>query len=171
MLADALADNWQLPAFRNAPRAHVTEGMIAGRSVLLLKPITYMNRAGAALAPLLELAEFTPSSDLLILVDDVALPTGAFRLRARGSDGGHNGLQSVESTLGSQDYARLRIGIGPAPEDIDDLADYVLADFEPDELSTLERLMPELTEAVDCWLHEGVEIAMNRYNRRGNESD
>jgi PTH1 family peptidyl-tRNA hydrolase len=124
-----------------------------------------MNRSGAAIAPLLSLPGFDPAQHLLILVDDVALPLGRFRLRGAGSAGGHNGLKSVEGVLRRQDYARLRIGVGPPPAGLDDLADYVLADFDREERATLEDLLPPMAEAVECWVEEGVERAMTRFNR------
>lgn len=124
-----------------------------------------MNRSGAALAPLRSFPGFDPASDLLVLVDDVALPAGKFRLRGAGSAGGHNGLKSVEGALQRQDYARLRIGAGPFPPDAGDLADFVLSRFEPEEQDLLEGLLDPMSEAVECWLTEGIETAMNRYNR------
>jgi PTH1 family peptidyl-tRNA hydrolase len=131
----------------------------------VLKPQTYMNRSGAALAPLRSLPEFDPSRDLLILVDDVALPLGRFRLRGAGSAGGHNGLKSVEGALQRQDYARLRIGVGPAPAELEDLADYVLDRFSAEELEALGQVLDPMSEAVECWLENGIEKAMNRFNR------
>ena len=131
----------------------------------VLKPQTYMNRSGAALAPLRTLPDFDPSRDLLILVDDAALPLGRFRLRGAGSAGGHNGLKSVEGALQRQDYARLRIGVGPAPPELDDLADYVLDRFSREELEALTELLDPMSEAVECWLEHGIEKAMNRFNR------
>jgi PTH1 family peptidyl-tRNA hydrolase len=131
----------------------------------VLKPQTYMNRSGAALAPLRSLPDFDPSRDLLILSDEVALPLGRFRLRGAGSAGGHNGLKSVEAALQRQDYARLRIGVGPAPAGLDDLADYVLERFTQAELKTLTELLDPMSEAVECWLEDGIERAMNRFNR------
>ncbi|HXG43192.1 MAG TPA: aminoacyl-tRNA hydrolase [Gemmatimonadales bacterium] len=166
LLADHLARRWQLPPFRRVPAARETRGTVAGQDVLLLKPQTYMNRSGAALAPLRNRTDFDPARDLLILVDDFALPLGQFRLRARGSAGGHNGLKSIEGALRSQDYARLRIGVGPLPEQVDDSADYVLAEFTREEREELERLLNPMAEAVECWLAEGIETAMNRFNRR-----
>jgi len=128
-----------------------------------------MNRSGAALAPLKARAGFDPATDLLVLVDEAALPLGRFRLRARGSPGGHNGLKSIEGSLRSSDYARLRIGVGPVPEGYDDLADYVLDRFEPSEMAELEALLDPMAEAVECWLTDGIDTAMNRYNRKGND--
>ncbi len=126
-----------------------------------------MNRSGAAVRELLAAVTVDPARDLLVLVDDVALPLGSFRLRARGSAGGHNGLRSIEAALGSGDYARLRIGVGPMPEGVDDQADFVLGQFERGELSALVDLLPDLADAVECWLAEGIDEAMNRFNRRG----
>jgi PTH1 family peptidyl-tRNA hydrolase len=124
-----------------------------------------MNRSGAALAPLRVLPDFEPASDLLVLVDDVALPLGKFRLRGAGSSGGHNGLKSIEGALQRQDYARLRIGVGPVPPGLADLADFVLGTFEPEERRTLDDLLDPMSDAVECWLDEGIERAMTRYNR------
>jgi PTH1 family peptidyl-tRNA hydrolase len=112
-----------------------------------------MNRSGAALASLRADPTFTPARDLLILVDDFAIPTGTFRLRAEGSAGGHKGLTSIEGALQSQQYARLRIGVGPLPEGVSDWADYVLAPFEPDQMEQVESLMPQMIDAVEKWLH------------------
>jgi len=165
VLADRLASRWGFGPFRRAPRAREVGGELAGRPVRLIKPYTYMNRSGAAIAPLLDSDAFDPSRHLLVLVDDVATPLGRFRLRGAGSSGGHNGLKSVEAALRRQDYARLRIGVGPPPPDLDDLADFVLADFEPEERATVEALLDTMAEAVESWASEGIEKAMTRFNR------
>lgn len=170
MLADALAARWRLPGFKSAGVALVTGGVVRGADVILVKPQTYMNRSGQAIQPLLRRG-LVPASELLVLSDDFALPLGAFRLRARGSAGGHHGLESVEGALGSRDYARLRIGTGPVPDDVDDRADWVLAPMSPPEGEALAALLPVMGDAVECWIAEGIETAMNRYNRRGIESD
>jgi PTH1 family peptidyl-tRNA hydrolase len=152
-------------SFARGEGARVAEGRWNGRPVRLLQPTTYMNRSGSALAPLLTLPEFDPARDLLILVDDVALPLGRFRLRGAGSAGGHNGLKSVEGTLRRQDYARLRIGVGPVPAGLDDLADYVLAAFSPDERRALDELLDPMADAVESWVEHGIERAMAVHNR------
>jgi peptidyl-tRNA hydrolase, PTH1 family len=139
--------------------------MRGGTHVQLSKPQTYMNRSGAALATLRDLPEVDPARDLLVLVDDVALDFGRFRLRGAGSAGGHNGLKSVEGALRRQDYARLRIGVGPRPMDYDDLADYVLDRFTREERRLLDDLLDPMAEAVECWLDEGIEKAMSRFNK------
>jgi PTH1 family peptidyl-tRNA hydrolase len=124
-----------------------------------------MNRSGAALAPLRLLPGFDPSQHLLILVDDVALPVGRFRLRGAGSAGGHNGLKSIEGVLQRQDYARIRIGVGPPPPGPDELSDYVLGSFDAEEREVIESLLDPMSEAVECWLENGIEKAMNRFNK------
>ena len=164
-LADRLMVRWKLPQFRRGDRARQTQGTWEARPVTLLKPQTYMNRSGAAVAPLRSLPGFDPSQHLMILVDDVALPVGRFRLRGAGSAGGHNGLKSIEGTLQRQDYARLRIGVGPPPVPGDDLSDFVLGSFSVEEAKLLNDLLDPMSEAVECWLAEGVEVAMNRFNR------
>ncbi|PYO96231.1 MAG: aminoacyl-tRNA hydrolase [Gemmatimonadetes bacterium] len=151
-LADALVARWGFPPFRRGERARVTEGDVEGVPVRVLKPTTYMNASGAALASLRADPAFDPARDLLILVDDFAIPSGTFRLRGEGSAGGHNGLKSIESALMSQQYARLRIGVGPLPDGVSDWSEYVLAPFTPEQREQVEALMPELIEVVEKWL-------------------
>jgi PTH1 family peptidyl-tRNA hydrolase len=165
MLADALVGAWDLGPFRRDGSVRVSRGTVEGRSVRLIKPLAYMNRSGPALRLLLGDADFDPAHDLLVLVDEAALPLGSFRLRARGSHGGHRGLESVELALGTREYARLRIGVGPQPP-AEPLEAYVLERFARDELEVLRDLLPELCQAVTCWVTEGIEVAMNRFNRR-----
>ncbi|MCU0619962.1 MAG: aminoacyl-tRNA hydrolase [Gemmatimonadales bacterium] len=163
LLLDHLARRWHLPAFGRGERSRSCEGRVHGRGVRLVKPQTYMNRSGAALAPLL-VPGFDPASDLLLVVDDVAIPTGAFRFRGAGSSGGHNGLKSIEATLRRQDYPRLRIGVGPKPVGAD-LSDFVLAPFSREERELVEAQFDAMADGVECWLDEGIERAMNRFNR------
>ncbi len=164
-LAEHLVARWRLGPMRRGDRARVAEGTWGGHDLRVLQPQTYMNRSGAALAPFLSLPDFDPSRDLLILVDDVALPVGRFRLRGAGSAGGHNGLKSIEGVLRRQDYARLRIGAGPVPPGLDELTDFVLDRFDPDERGTLQALLDPMAEAVETWLDAGVEQAMAKHNR------
>ena len=165
-LADHLAVRWRFGPFRRSDRTREAAGTWAGNAVRILKPQTYMNRSGAALAPLRARSDFDPAADLLVLVDDVALPLGRFRLRGAGSAGGHNGLKSIEGVLQRQDYARLRIGIGPTPPGLDDLADFVLGSFSAEEHRQLDELLDPMADAVECWLDEGIERAMSRFNPR-----
>jgi PTH1 family peptidyl-tRNA hydrolase len=152
-----VVERWGLPPFRRAEHARATEGVVHDVPVRVLKPTTYMNRSGAALAPLRADPAFDPARDLLILVDDFAIPSGTFRLRAEGSAGGHNGLKSIEGALQSQQYARLRIGVGPLPEGTGDWSDYVLAPFDSEQLEQIDARTPDMMDAVDRWLREGIE--------------
>lgn len=111
--------------------------------------------------------DFDPAQHLLVVVDEVQLPVGTFRMRARGSAGGHNGLRSIEGALQSQEYARLRIGVGPAGPIDADLADFVLGPFEPEERRLIDDLLPTVADAVECWITDGTETTMNRYNQLG----
>jgi peptidyl-tRNA hydrolase, PTH1 family len=154
-----------LGQFRRGERAREARGAWQDVPVRVLKPQTYMNRSGAAVAPLRALPDFDPSQQLMVLVDDVALPVGRFRLRGAGSAGGHNGLKSIEGVLQRQDYARLRIGVGPAPPGLDDLADFVLDEFSAEERDVITDLLDPMSEAIETWLQDGIEVAMNRFNR------
>jgi PTH1 family peptidyl-tRNA hydrolase len=164
-LADHLVARWRMGPLRRGDRARVAEGAWNGHPVRVMQPLTYMNRSGAAIAPLLDLPEFDPSRDLLIMVDEVALPLGRFRLRGAGSAGGHNGLKSVEGVLRRQDYARLRIGVGPVPEGLDGLSDYVLDTFPAEDRRILDELLDPMADAVETWIDQGIEQAMSRHNR------
>ena len=128
-----------------------------------------MNLSGAALRPYVRREAWDKSRDVLVVVDEVALPVGSFRIRARGSAGGHNGLKSIENALSSQEYARLRIGVGPEdparrPRN---LSDYVTDDFGKREAKVVRELMPTLTELTETWLKDGAEAAMNQFNKLG----
>ena len=151
-LADALVAHWGFPPFRRGERARFTEGEVDGVPVRILKPTTYMNSSGAALASLRANPAFNPARDLLILVDDFQIPCGTFRLRGEGSSGGHNGLKSIEAALQSQAYPRLRIGVGPLPEGVSDWSEYVLAPFEPEQREQVEAVMPQMMDEVEKWL-------------------
>lgn len=155
---------WGFPSFRRHGAARSSEGLLGRESVLLVEPLTYMNRSGAALAPLGRMSDFDIGRDLLVVVDDAALDVGRIRLRAGGSSGGHNGLGSVEATLRRRDYARLRIGVGRMPPDVD-LADWVLSAFEPEDEERVRALLPDLVAAIELWVREGVASAANRFNR------
>lgn len=155
-LADALVARWEFPPFRRGERARVTEGDLAGVPVRVLKPTTFMNLSGAALASLRADPTFNPAVDLLVLVDEFRIPSGTFRLRGDGSAGGHNGLKSIEGALQSQQYARLRIGVGPLPEGVNDWSQYVLAPFDPEQVEQVEAAMPQMVEVVERWVTEGV---------------
>ena len=168
-VVDHLADVWRFEGWKRDGDSRVSATSVGGQRVRLVKPQTYMNLSGGALRPYLRREGFSYMKDLLIIVDEVALPVGSFRIRAGGSAGGHNGLKSIEGAVGSQEYARLRIGVGPQDPSRrrGDLADYVLGDFGKTEEKHVRQLFPTLTELVETWLVEGAHTAMNRYNRIG----
>lgn len=140
------------------------EAVIDGGKVLLLKPTTFMNRCGRSVQEAVAYFDLNVAEDLLLLVDDTALPCGMIRLRGGGGAGGHNGLADVEQRLGTADYARLRIGID-APGDIPQ-EHYVLGRFRPDQLEMLAPALEEAVEAAVCWVGRGIIEAMNRFNKR-----
>lgn len=164
-MVDHLADVWHFDDWKKNGEARESSGTVGGRRVRLVKPLTYMNLSGSILRPYLRRAAFSAAKDLLIVVDEVALPLGRFRFRGKGSAGGHNGLKSIETAVGSQDYPRLRIGIKPGDEHrpVGNLSDFVLDEFAKSEAATVRGLFPTLTEAVELWLREGIAPVMNRF--------
>jgi len=167
-LVDHLADVWRFDGWKKDSESRVSDGLVAGEKVRLIKPQTYMNLSGQALRNYLRIENWHAADDLLVVSDEVQIPVGRFRIRAHGSAGGHNGLKSIEAALGDQAYARLRIGVGPSEERkgiFPSLTNFVLAPFARDEREDVLGLLPDLTAAVETWLREGVERAMNLYNR------
>lgn len=134
----------------------------AAGKLLLLKPRTYMNRSGDAVAKAARFYKIAPA-DILVVLDDLALPAGKIRLRAGGSDGGHNGLRDIQRALGTDQYPRLRIGIDPPPPGFQG-TDYVLGRFTPDQRPKMDQAIPRAAECCLTWLDSGVETAMNRFN-------
>ena len=163
-VVDRLACDWGFGGFRAGGRALVSRGVVEGARVLLLKPTTYMNLSGAAIRPLVERECLDVSSDLLVVVDDAALPLGRVRFRAKGSAGSHNGLASVAAVLGTTEYPRLRLGVGVPPDGVR-LRDWVLSDMGAEDEDEIVALLPSLTGAIALWVREGIEGAMNQFNR------
>jgi peptidyl-tRNA hydrolase, PTH1 family len=163
-LLDRLAYEWDFPLFKREGRALVTDGSRGDKRFRLMKPTTYVNRSGQALVALASLKDFQPERDLLVAVDDAALEVGRVRFRPRGSPGGHNGLKSVSRALGSDEYPRLRIGVGVPPEGVD-LSDWVLSPMDPEDEDVILGLLPDLVRGVEVWGVEGMESAMNSFNR------
>lgn len=137
---------------------------VRGRAILLVKPRTYMNRSGLALTTLWRIDGFEVEDDLLVVTDDANLDVGRVRFRPGGGAGGHNGLKSVTGVLGTNGYARLRIGVGTVPPGVD-LSDWVLSAMPAQDEDRIIEMLPELSEAVAVWADEGVAVAMNRFNR------
>jgi len=167
-VVDHLADVWHFDGFRRDGDALVSTGMVGTHKVRLVKPQTYMNLSGAVLKPYLRRPFWSAKADLLVIVDEFALPVGRYRLRPQGSAGGHNGLKSIEHALRSQEYARLRIGIAPADErrQTGDLADFVLSSFGKSERDEVLSLMPRFVDAAELWVRDGIVAAMNTHNRQ-----
>ena len=140
----------------------------AQRRVMLFEPHTYMNRSGSAVKGLMVFYETQPR-DVLVVLDDMALPLGTLRARASGSGGGHNGLKDVLRVLPAQDVPRVRIGIGPAPAGTDGV-DYVLGTFAPQELEIIEQTVERAADAVEDWIAHDINRVMDKYNRRTNAS-
>ncbi|MBL8825217.1 MAG: aminoacyl-tRNA hydrolase [Planctomycetia bacterium] len=141
--------------------AELAEGLEGLEKVLYLKPLTFMNLSGRCVRAALDFYQL-PATELLVICDDVNLPLGQLRMRAGGSAGGHNGLKDIEKHLGTQNYARLRMGVsGPGRSD---LADYVLSRFKPGEKDVVNDMEIRAAQATGCWIREGVATAMNRFN-------
>ena len=154
--ADALVAKW-----RRARPAAVAAGAAEVDTVLLAKPLTFMNASGAAVGDLLRYFKIEPA-DLLVIVDEVQLPLGRLRARTGGSAGGHNGLKSVIAFLGEQ-CPRLRVGVGRG-DARRDLADHVLSRFDMDEASEVDRMTARAADAADTFVSDGIEATMNRFN-------
>lgn len=138
------------------------EGVVNGTRVVLAKPRTFMNESGQAISSLLGRYRASPE-DLTVVCDDMDLPLGKLRLRARGSSGGHNGMKSIIVATGTQDFARIRIGIGRPPSTVDEV-EYVLGTLSPEERKQARDAVERATQAVLCMLVEGIDAAMNRFN-------
>lgn len=160
LVVDRLAAEHGIAGRRRRFDALVSEGQIEARPVLLVKPQTYVNLSGSAVAPLLRWYR-CPLEDLLVVCDDLNLEPGKLRLRRQGSSGGHNGLQSIAECLGSEEFARLRIGIGRGGEAVA----HVLGSFGASERELMEGGVAAAASAVRLWVRLGVEIAMNEVNR------
>jgi PTH1 family peptidyl-tRNA hydrolase len=149
---------------RNRFTGLVVEATIGEEKILLLKPPTYMNVSGRSVAEAMRFYKMSPCDDLLIIVDDTAIPCGSVRLKPGGGAGGHNGLADVTKMLGTDAWPRLRIGIdkpGQIP-----LKNYVLGRFTPEQQEIVEPSLDEAADAAACWASEGLAPAMNRFNRK-----
>ena len=161
ILLDRFAERHHLAFSRRRFDALLAEGEVRDRRVLLSKPQSYMNESGNAVG---KLASFyhIPSHDIIIVYDDLDLPLGRLRLRPQGSAGGHHGMESIIAALGHSNFARMRIGIG-RPETKEDIS-HVLGNFSKEEQKELESLWTRGMDALDVWLSEGIDKAMNLYN-------
>jgi PTH1 family peptidyl-tRNA hydrolase len=163
MAIDRLAARYGVAVDRPRNNALVGEGEVAGRRALLVKPQTFMNVSGEAVGPLLK-RNGAPPADLLVVYDDLDLPLGKLRLREKGSAGGHNGMKSIIQAIGSDAFPRVRIGIGRPEAEGRTAIEHVLGRFLPDEQDTLDSVLDRAVQAIECFLEEGIQPAMNRYN-------
>lgn len=166
-LVDRLARRWHFEQWKKDGESVSVSGLVGTQKVKLTKPQTYMNLSGSVLRPMLRRDGFVLSQDLLVIVDEAAIPSGEFRFRAAGSAGGHNGLKSIEAHAKSQAYPRLRLGVGPADErrSIGDMADYVLHTVPRDERELIEGTFDRAMQAVELWIAEGTEKTVSTMGR------
>lgn len=165
LVVDELAESAGIRVERPEAKSYIGRGQLAGQEVLLAKPQTYMNVSGLAVWELAKRFECEPAAGLIVVYDDVALPWGMIRIRERGSAGGHNGLKSIIGALGTDEFARVRMGVHPEYP-VDDLAAYVLHPMRKAELESAAEMIEEAASAVELILAEGVHHAMSRFNKR-----
>lgn len=162
MTLDLLADKLAIPLKRVKFKAIIGEGNLAGRKIVLAKPLTFMNESGSAIAPLLRYFK-VPFDNLLVIHDDLDLPLGTLRIRQSGGAGGQRGMASIISRLGTEDFPRMRLGIG-RPNGQMDPVDYVLQHFSKVEEPIKEIVLKEAVEAARFFVTDGLSMAMNKFN-------
>jgi peptidyl-tRNA hydrolase, PTH1 family len=160
-VVDQLARGPGAGRFQSRFQAQVAELREAPFKVFLVKPETFMNLSGRAVRQVLDYYQ-VPGESLLVVCDDINLPLGKLRVRAKGTHGGHNGLRDIQNHLGTTEYARLRIGVGAPPED--EAVDHVLGRFRPSERPIIEDALSRAVQAVVVWIHHGIQTCMNRFN-------
>ena len=165
-----LADRFDIATDYIKHKAVCGRGVIEGNKVLLAMPQTFMNLSGESVIQLVNYYKIDISSELIVIYDDVALPTGKIRIRKAGSAGGHNGMKSIISHLGTQEFMRVRVGVGDKPSGRD-LADHVLGRFKPDEQEIMDVAFREAADAAISIMNDGIDAAMNRYNMTKKEDD
>lgn len=162
LMVDALAAHLGVTEWREKYDALIARARIGSEAVLLVKPQTYMNESGRAIAPLMNFYKLA-ADDLIVAHDDMDIPAGSIRIRKKGSSGGHNGIKSILAHLGDEHFARIRIGIGrPLPGWT--VVNHVLAPFPPEDAAKVSEAIRYLVPAIECIVTEDVDKAMNRYN-------
>ncbi|MCI8423853.1 MAG: aminoacyl-tRNA hydrolase [Lawsonibacter sp.] len=163
LVADEVAERCHAPIQRLKFKALTNLLSVAGERVLVMKPVTYMNLSGEAVG---EAAAFykIPPERVLVVSDDTALALGRLRIRAKGSAGGHNGLKSIIQHLGTDQFPRLRVGVGKKPHPDYDLADWVLSRFQGEDRKTIDAAVKRAADAIECILAHGVDQGMSRFN-------
>ena len=160
---DELAERQGKPVQRLKFKALTGLLTIGGEKALVMKPVTYMNLSGEAVRPAADFYKLPPER-ILVISDDVALAAGRLRIRAKGSAGGHNGLKSIIQHLGTDQFPRVKIGVGEKPHPDYDMADWVLSKFTGEDLKTITAAVERAAKAVECLIAEGPDKAMNRFN-------
>ena len=163
MVADELGKRGSFSIQKVKYHALTSTATIGGQGALVMKPTTYMNLSGEAVG---EAARFykIPPDHVLVISDDVDLPLGKLRIRTNGSAGGHNGLKSIIQHLGSDQFPRLKVGVGGKPHPDYDMADWVLSKFQGEDKKLIDETVKRAAEAVECLLKDGPQKAMNRFN-------
>lgn len=159
---DELAERHKISMSAGKHKAIMGKGIIDGEKVILAMPQTYMNLSGESVRALMDFYKCTPE-DLIVVYDDIDLDVGKLRIREKGSAGGHNGMKNIIFHTGSQEFVRIRVGVGKKPDRMD-LADYVLSRFDKDELPFMRESCTKACEAVETILSDGAVAAMNRFN-------
>lgn len=165
---DELIDRHRIPQGGIAHKAMYGKGMIAGEKVLAVKPLTYMNLSGESLRECVNYYKLDPETQMIVIYDDIDLEPGQIRIRKKGSAGGHNGIKSIIAQLGTQNFYRIKVGVGAKPKGWD-LADYVLGRFSSDERIAVDKAIEEAADAVEMILKDGIEATMNHYNRKNKQ--
>ena len=164
-LIDALADQYNISVMDMKHKALTGKGMINGQKVILVKPLTFMNLSGESIRPIVDYYKIDVSTELIVISDDISLPPGQIRVRKKGSAGGHNGLKNIIQHLGSEEFQRIRIGVGEKPAGYD-LADYVLGHFSKEEQPLIREGIEKAMKAATMMLEGDVDRAMNEFNRK-----
>lgn len=163
MALDKIADKFGAGSVKTKNKAQIMDCRIAGKRVLLVKPQTYMNLSGEAVGPISRYYKVA-KENVFVIFDDISLPVGGIRLRKKGSAGGHNGIKSLISHLGSEDFPRLKIGVGAKPHPDADLKNHVLGGIPKEQLSDFEKALDNAVLATEEMLKNGIESAMNKFN-------
>ena len=163
MVADEVAGRQNKPVQRLKFKALTNILAISGEKVLVMKPITYMNLSGEAVRQAADFYKIPPER-VLVVSDDTALPLGRLRIRTKGSAGGHNGLKNIIQHLGTDQFPRLRVGVGEKPHPDYDMADWVLGKFVGEDKKTIDAAVKRAADAVECILAEGIDRGMGKFN-------
>ena len=163
LVADQLGERADLPIQRLRFKALTNTAVLGGQGALLMKPVTYMNLSGEAVGEAARFYKLDPAH-VLIISDDVDLPLGKLRIRTGGSAGGHNGLKSIIQHLGSDQFPRLKVGVGGKPHPDYDMADWVLGKLQGEDKKVMDQAVKRAADAVECLLRDGPQKAMNRFN-------